>query len=347
MPLDCTSLASDSPANRTAIAGAGGIEAVTGAMARFPDVQAIGCTALRNLAIDNPANLAVIEDAGGVATKCHAGQYCDGSGGLQTTPRDDSDPSCAGDCSRCSDEQVLAAMAAAPDHGTFQANGLWALRNLANSPANRAAIADEGGIEAVMGAMARLPDDSNVQKNGLWALGNLAWDSPTNRAVIAAVGGIEMVTGAMERHPDEIGVQTHGCWALSSLAEGGGQPFARRPRDDLHVRAVQAAAVAGCSRRSSSSSSSPSSSSPSSWFIHHEDGSASFSSFSIMAAVFLFCMVCCALIGVAIYDRLHAIVAKQPPESKKCAAGNQKVAVAIPDDIESAQEDKGEVPATK
>ena len=44
---------------------------------------------------------------------------------------------------------------------------------------------------------------------------------------------------------------------------------------------------------------------------------------------------------------LHAIVAKQNPEPGTSAAENQKVAVAVPDDIESAQEDKGEVPATK
>ena len=58
-------------------------------------------------------------------------------------------------------------------------------------------------------------------------------------------------------------------------------------------------------------------------------------------------MVFCALIGVAIYDRLHAIVAKQHPESGTSAAENQKVAVAVPDDIESAQEDKGVSRATK
>ena len=108
-----------------------------------------------------------------------------------------------------------------------------------------------------------------------------------------------------------------------------------------------------------------------------------------MAAVFLFCMVCCALIGVAIYDRLHAkpalrrcllrivisaflwgataatLASPIGNNNEQAAAGaiasgiifvlyhlanycrNQKVAVAIPDDIESAQEHKGEVPATK
>ena len=128
------------------------------------------------------------------------------------------DPSCRGNCDDCSAEQVVAAMAAAPDDHDVQWHGCWALAQLAHdSPANRAAIADAGGIEAVTGAMARLPDDSYVQTTGCSALANLAEDSPANRAAIAAAGGIEAVTGAMARSPEDCTVS--GMLALGSLAQ--------------------------------------------------------------------------------------------------------------------------------
>ena len=68
-----------------------------------------------------------------------------------------------------------------------QHQGCGALARGANSPANRAAIADAGGIEAVTGAMAR--GDLYLQRIGCLALGNLAEDSPANQAAIAGAGG--------------------------------------------------------------------------------------------------------------------------------------------------------------
>ena len=118
---------------------------------------------------------ALLALAGGAA----AADYCDGSGGITHSSRDYSDPTCRDYCFDCSAEQVLAAMAAAPGDGGVQSHGCAALGNLAaDSPANRAAIADAGGIEAVTGAMARLPDDSDVQANGCEALTRLSNESP-------------------------------------------------------------------------------------------------------------------------------------------------------------------------
>jgi hypothetical protein len=168
------------------------------------DVQKYGCWALGGLARGSLTNAAAIGAAGGralasaalaahtahtvdgwreeeVQTYCQSAldviplaggaaaqqQFCDGSGGLQTAAeRSHSDPSCAGDCSGCSAAQVLTAMEAAPEDAAVQRFGCAALANLAyDSPANRAAITDAGGIEAAAGAMARLPEDWRVQED--------------------------------------------------------------------------------------------------------------------------------------------------------------------------------------
>ena len=186
--------------------------------------------------------LAVLSLAGGAAAQQQ--QYCDGSGGLQTAERDYSDPSCAGYCHGCSAAQVLAAMAAAPDDGIVQNYGLIALGTLAyRSPANRAAIADAGGIEAVTGSMARFPDVRNVQQYGRSALALLAEGRPEYVAgdYCDGAGGIthtdpggrsdptcrsscdyycsaEQVLAAMAAAPDDGDVQRHGCLALGWLA---------------------------------------------------------------------------------------------------------------------------------
>ena len=71
---------------------------------------------------------------------CHT-EYCDGSGGITTglalslgggQSSDSADPTCRTSCyDRCSFEQVLAAMAAAPDDRNVQDNGCYALGYLA------------------------------------------------------------------------------------------------------------------------------------------------------------------------------------------------------------------------
>ena len=135
------------------------------------------------------------------------GQQYDGSGGLQSAQRDDSDPSCSDQCYGCSAAQVLGAMGAAPDDPTVQDYGRFALYVLAyDSPANQAAIAAAGGVERVTASMARFPDDSEVQIDACYALSSLTEDSPADRAI--AVGGAERVAAAMARFSDSDGVQS-------------------------------------------------------------------------------------------------------------------------------------------
>ena len=129
-------------------------------------------------------------------------QYCDGSGGLRSVERDDSDPSCSDYCHHCSAAQVVGALGAAPDDSTVQWYGCIALGRLANGPANRAAIAAAGGVERVTAAMVRFPDNRGVQRFGCYALGNLAADSPANQAAIAAAGGAELAGAALSGFTD-------------------------------------------------------------------------------------------------------------------------------------------------
>lgn len=177
--------------------------------------------------------LALVGDA--VAT-----DYCDGSGGITHSYRDRSDASCMDYCTNCSAEQVVAAMVAAPD-GLYdrgvQMYGCDALRTKANnSPANQAAIAEAGGIEAVTSAMSRFPDDDDMQQFGCYALGSLAADSPANREAIAEAGGIDAVTGAMSRLPEDRWVQIRGCEALANMATDN-------PTNGAAIRAAGGAAA--------------------------------------------------------------------------------------------------------
>eukprot|EP01045_Picozoa_sp_COSAG04_P034727 COSAG04_NODE_7728_length_1077_cov_6.935583_1_plen_358_part_11 len=123
--------------------------------------------------------------------------YCDGRGGITRSYRFGGDPSCRDACSLCSAAQVVAVMAAAPGDRDVQRHGCNALGNLVTgSPANRAAIADAGGIDAVVGAMTRFPDDRDVQYHGCFALAMLAEDSPANGAAIREAGGVAALSAA-------------------------------------------------------------------------------------------------------------------------------------------------------
>jgi hypothetical protein len=142
----------------------------------------------------------------------HAVLYCDGDGdgGVTHSFHKGSDATCHTDCSGvesdeslrplCQPTQVVGAMEAAPTERDVQFYGSAALSLLAfRSPANQAAIAAAGGIDAVVVAMARYPDDHEVQDECFEAMCYLAEDSPANQAAIAKAGGVELVAAAIEK----------------------------------------------------------------------------------------------------------------------------------------------------
>ena len=127
-------LAEDSPACGAAIAATGGVDRVTAAMVRFPDVSWVQFSCQ-----------AAVDALPAAETSCTCRTWA------------------SDDCHGCSTAQVIGAMGAAPDDHFVQSYGCYALTNRAyGSPANRAAIAAAGGVERVTAAMVRFPDVSWV-----------------------------------------------------------------------------------------------------------------------------------------------------------------------------------------
>ena len=121
-------LACDAPANRTAIAAAGGVECVTAAMrthADAADMQEDGCLALGNLARNHPANQTAIAAAGGI-------------------------------------ECVIAAMRTHADSEKVQQKGCFVFSFLVDH--QKAAVAASGAPALVASAARRFGPNANVQK---------------------------------------------------------------------------------------------------------------------------------------------------------------------------------------
>jgi hypothetical protein len=126
-------------------------------------------------------------------------EYCDGNGGLTQLERDNSDPSCRGNCfgpsytDGCSAAQVCAAMRAAPSEYEVQKNGIRALGHL-DGDAVRAA----GGIPLMTGAMGRFPDNGDLQYLSCYALAYMLVDgNEANQAAIRAASGHEVAIAAL------------------------------------------------------------------------------------------------------------------------------------------------------
>jgi hypothetical protein len=176
------SLAYTTDENRTAIARAGGIEAVVagmGAHGSSEGVQEQGCLALGNLAVDKE-NMTLIARAGGI-------------------------------------EALVAGMRAHESGAGVQKEGVRALGNLAWNEENRTLIARAGGIEALVAGMRAHKSGAGVQEGGCGALRNLAGNEE-NRTLIARAGGIEALVAGMRAHESIVGVQKQGRRTLKKLA---------------------------------------------------------------------------------------------------------------------------------
>ena len=225
-------LASENKENQKAI-GAGGIEAVIGAMRRHTGdvgVQSAGCRALAKLSFGDKDNQRATAIAGGIgvvvsAMRAHAGHNDD---------RDAAPASAGGvagwawrSVSRIS--KVLRGFPMAAPDGTASADstagtvrstelheaGCSALARLAfDDKDNQKAIADAGGIEAVVDAMRENKGHAGMQVAGCRALVNLASDNRDNQKTIVDAGGIEAVGDAMRENKGHAGMQLARCKAL-------------------------------------------------------------------------------------------------------------------------------------
>ena len=95
------------------------------------------------------------------------------------------------------------------------------LHNLANTMANRTAIAEAGGVEVLI-ALAR--DGSGVQmEHAAFALGSLGFHHATNRAAIIKAGGVEVIS-RLSREGTPI-QQSIAMYALGNLSKAHMQPL--------------------------------------------------------------------------------------------------------------------------
>eukprot|EP01047_Picozoa_sp_COSAG01_P067724 COSAG01_NODE_9622_length_2386_cov_10.446436_2_plen_633_part_00 len=216
------------PANQTAVAAVGGIDAMVAALHAQPGAEAMqctGCTALGNLVYCHPANQTSVAAAGGIeavmaALRAHPGVHtvqadgCFALGNLvREHPANQTAVTAAGGI-----EAVVAALQAHLGVETVQFHGCDALSSLAHEhPANQTAVMAAGGIGAVAAALRAHPDAETVQVRGCDALGNLVYCHPANQTSVAAAGGIEAVMAALRAHPGAEEVQCAGCTALGWL----------------------------------------------------------------------------------------------------------------------------------
>jgi hypothetical protein len=143
------------------------------------------------------------------------GGYCDGSGGLQSAQRDDSDPSCRGHCRWCSAAQVAAAMEAAPHDRDVQSHGCYAL-TYPGGTGEAAAVAAAGGAERVAAAMARFPDDVEVQYWGGEALDMLAeHGSSSGSGSWSSGSGLGSSSGSWSSSSNSSSDSDSGSWSSS------------------------------------------------------------------------------------------------------------------------------------
>eukprot|EP00742_Colponemidia_sp_Colp-10_P002373 GILJ01002530.1.p1 GENE.GILJ01002530.1~~GILJ01002530.1.p1 ORF type:complete len:385 (+),score=57.92 GILJ01002530.1:270-1424(+) len=112
---------------------------------------------------------------------------------------------------------VLEAMKNHPHSAVVQANGCWALVNLALVTNHKILIVEQNGVSLILNAMRNHPNEAEVQYRACFVLVNLAIPE-ANKSMIVDQGGIALVIAAMKLHPKHAMLQHRACLVLRNLA---------------------------------------------------------------------------------------------------------------------------------
>lgn len=116
-------------------------------------------------------------------------------------------------------EHVVASMRACDRHEGVQAQGCWALANLAtNSDTNSRIIFESKGIDVIISAMRLFPANLSVQAKGCRGLGRIARHYEMSCGHIREHGGVEAVMQCMNLHKNSATVQQEGTIVLKTMA---------------------------------------------------------------------------------------------------------------------------------